>query len=70
MDKAKDIVMKPMTFYIVLLVVLLLGMAGMWAIGKFFPGSVFGVTTERARAARLAARMQNMMRSKRNENIY
>ena len=65
MDRTKDIVMKPTTFYMVLLVVLLLGMAGMWAIGKFFPGTL-GVTTERARAARLAARMQNMMKSKRN----
>jgi hypothetical protein len=69
MDKTKDIVMKPMTFYIVLLVVLCLGMAGMWAIGKFFPGTL-GVTTERVRAARLAARMQNMMKSKRHSNVY
>jgi hypothetical protein len=69
MDRTKDIVMKPMTFYIVLLVVLLLGMAGMWAIGKFFPGTL-GVTTERARAARLAARMQNMKSSRRNSNVY
>jgi hypothetical protein len=69
MDRTKDIVMKPMTFYMVLIVVLLLGMAGMWAIGKFFPGTL-GVTTERARAARLAARMQNMMRSRRNSNVY
>lgn len=65
MDRAKDIVMKPTTFYLVLIVVLILGMVGMWFIGKVMPGT-FGVTTERARARRLAARMQTMMRNRRN----
>jgi hypothetical protein len=66
MDRAKDIIMKPMTFYVVLLVVLILGMVGMWFIGKVFPGA-FGMTIEeRARARRLAARMQTMMRNRRN----
>lgn len=70
MDRAaKDIIMKPMTFYIVMFVVLLVGMMGSYAIGYFFPGTLFGLTvpTESAdaRASRIAKRMQNMMRSRR-----
>ena len=69
MDRAaKDIIMKPMTFYIVMFVVLLVGMMGSYAIGYFFPGTLFGLKvaeSDAATATRIAKRMQNMMKSRR-----
>jgi hypothetical protein len=53
----KDITLPPMIFIGLMFLVLLLGMLGMWGIGKLFPGTL-GVTTMRDRIANRLSEMR------------
>jgi hypothetical protein len=61
MRGGRDIILRPITFYMIVAIVLIMGMGGMWLIGNWYPGT-FGVTAKRNRAANVAMRLRNMRR--------
>ena len=63
MERSAPVVLKPMTFWMMVVGLVLAGMFGMWWLGKTFPGQYFGVTSERKRIAnRIMALRQNRRR--------
>jgi hypothetical protein len=62
MDRGAPVVLRPMTFWMMVIGLVLAGMFGMWWLGSAFPGQYFGVTSERKRIAnRITALRRNRM---------